>query len=208
MRHTGTVTKGWIAVLCVPLLVSCSGGDDADDAEPVEVPSGFVVPEGIELTDPEAELSVGDRATVIMSVDDRTSSVVTIEPAAVERGDIEDFTGFSLGDDLSDAAPYYVTVNVENLGPAGIGGAAVPLYINIGVEGTIFPPNDIIGRFPPCPDRVLPESLLPEESAELCLVYLAPEGSAPQGFEFVTAGDDRIMWDYTPPADDEDDGGA
>ena len=39
-----------------------------------------------------------------------------------------------------------------------------------------LPANDIVGTFKPCPSSTLPASFLPGASADLCLVYLLPEG--------------------------------
>lgn len=204
MGHTGLVKRLCIVGACLLVIVSCSRADESEDVEPVEVPSGFVVPDGLDLTSPDEDLQIGDPATVILGVDDLTSSVVTITPAAVEQGSTDDLRGFTLGEEFAGATPYYVQIEIENLGPAGIGGAAVPLYVDLGVDGEVSPPTSVIGAFGPCEVRVLPESLLPQESTELCLVYLAPAGSAPQGFEFITAADDRLTWEYAPPADSED----
>lgn len=195
------VTKFAAVLACFVLLAAC-GGSDGDEPtapeSPVPTTPTFDPPDGVELTGPGEPLSVGEEGTVVLSAGGETKSAVTVDISRVRTGSEDDFEDFDLGEELSSATAYYVDVDIENRGPAGIGGAAFPLYIEVGEEETYLPPNDIIGEFSPCEDRALPESLLPEESAEICLVYLVPGGDDAQGFAFAGADGSRVVWAYSP----------
>ena len=94
----------------------------------------------------------------------------------VTKGDIKkDFTFFSLDDKLKKATPYYVRLNVVNEGPSGLGGVAIPILAHT-KSNTVFPPNELVGTFKPCPNPALPESFLKGSKADLCLVFLLPKG--------------------------------
>ena len=59
----------------------------------------------------------------------------------------------------------------------------------------LIPPTPIVGSFAPCPTGELPESFLPGESANLCLVYLVPAGQALVSVDLQADGDDStITW--------------
>ena len=113
---------------------------------------------------------------------------------SVAKGDIEDFKFFSLDDESKQSTPFYVNVTVKNDGPAGLGGAALPIYSHDSTN-TIFPPNELVGDFPPCPTPALPTTFLPGASADLCLVYLVPKGKALQSVDLQTgSAKDAITW--------------
>lgn len=201
MSDTSFVKRCVVALACALVLTACGGGEEEPE---VEVPAGFTVPDGVELTDPDASLAIGDDATVVFSVDDRTHSAVTLRINRVRAGSISEFMDFSLDDAAGASQPYYVTVSIENHGPAGIGGAALNFYVDTGND-EIVPQTTITGVFDPCEDRVLPGELLPGDSAEVCLVYMVPRGEEPTGWVFVAGEGLRYTWAYEAPADDEDD---
>lgn len=175
-----TITAAWfgaVGVAAALVLAGCSSSE-SEKAEPVVTsvtPKGFDVPAGVTLTKGGSSLALGAPASFVLDVGGEPASAVTASVTAVKKGSIDDFRFFSLDETTKKAAPYYVTVNVTNDGPAGLGGAALPVYANDDTF-TNLPASDIVGEFKPCPRSTLPDTFLPGTAADICLVYLVPEG--------------------------------
>lgn len=174
-------------------VAACGGGGD-EPAPTASVPAGFDVPEGVTITKPGTQVTAGESATVVHEIDEVATSAVTVTVTDVRKGEIEDFRFFALGPEQSTASPFYVDVTVVNEGPAGLGGTALPVFAHDDTN-TLLPPSEIVGSFAPCPSGRLPESFLPGETANLCLVYLVPEGHALVSVDLRPAGaDSTITW--------------
>jgi hypothetical protein len=157
------------------VLGGCSSSEPAPRATATTAtPKAFDPPAGVTLTPGGTTVEVGRPATVVQEVDG-ASSAVTVTVTAIKRGSMDDFEFFSLDAATKRSSPLYVRVTVRNDGPAGLGGAALPLFA-LDSTTTNVPANDIVGTFKPCPTRSLPASFLPGATADLCLVYLLPEG--------------------------------
>lgn len=184
-------------MLCsVLLLAGCSGSEPAPRASAATsaTPREVEPPAGVTLTAGGTALKVGQPASVVHRVGDSAASVVTVTVTGATKGSIDDFRYFSLDDASKASTPYYVKVAVKNEGPGGLGGAALPMFARDGA-GTDIPANDIVGTFEPCPVRTLPESFLPGATAELCLVYLVPEGRKLRSVTLQTGTpEDAITW--------------
>lgn len=140
-------------------VAACGGGED--DPKPVSsVPAGFEVPDGVTISKPGAQRKPGETATVVYQVDEQAASAITVTIANVRRGVIEDFRFFSLTPDQLASSPFYVDLTVVNEGPAGLGGAALPVFARDDSD-MLLPPTPIVGSFAPCPSGQLPESFLP-----------------------------------------------
>lgn len=186
------------AVVCAVALVGAgctSGSDDAGDAAgTTAVPKGFDVPAGVTVSKPGSKRAVGESATVVHQAADRAASAVTVKVDAIKKGSMKDFRFFSLDAETKKATPFYVKVQVTNEGPAGLGGAALPIYAHDD-SNTNLQASDIVGTFKPCPDAKLPKSFLPQQSAELCLVYLVPKGRKLVSVDLQTGKpQDAITW--------------
>jgi antitoxin component of MazEF toxin-antitoxin module len=175
------VRTSWIAAVAVTSMLAfagCSSSDDEPAAEPSASASAspsFDPPEGVTLTEGGTSLAVGQPATVVQQVGAEGSTAVTVTVTAIEPGSMDDFRFFSLDEATRKAAPYYVKATVRNDGPAGLGGAALPIFARDSTN-TNTPANNIVGTFKPCPTATLPASFLPAATADVCLVYLVPEG--------------------------------
>ena len=131
---------------------------------------------------------------MIYQVGTKATSAITVTVTQVAKGNIKDFKFFSLDPAAKASSPFYVTVTVKNDGPAGLGGVALPIYAHDS-SNTIFPPNELVGTFKPCPRPALPKNFLPGSIAELCLVYLVPKGKALQSVDLQTGtSQDAISW--------------
>jgi hypothetical protein len=178
--------------LATVLLVGCGGA--SDEPSTVPVPKGFDVPSGTELTKGGTSLTAGHSASVVYQVADKTRSVIQVTVSSVAKGDIGDFRFFSLDEASKASTPFYVKATVKNLGPAGLGGAPLPLYAHDS-DNSIAPPNQLIGEFEPCPHGSLPKSFLPGATAQVCLVYLVPKGTTLVSIDLQTSDQrDAITW--------------
>ncbi|MGJ9422824.1 hypothetical protein [Aeromicrobium sp. CF3.5] len=164
-----------VAVIAALVLLSGCGSDDSADEPEATAPKGFDVPAGVELTPAGTELEIGKPATVVFETGDGAASAITAMPKKVTRGKIKDFEFFSLDEASKKSTPYYVTATVTNDGPAGLGGLGAPFVVHDDTD-MIVAPNVINGEFEPCQGGQLPETFLPGDTAELCMVFLVPEG--------------------------------
>lgn len=180
-----------IAAAVMAALVGC--GNETKPYE-VPVPKGFEVPAGVTLTEGGTKLVKGDSASAVYQIADQTRSAITVSVTKVTKGDMADFTMFSLDEKSKLATPYYVNATLRNEGPAGLGGTSVPLFAHDS-SNSITPPNEIVGNFLPCPNQLLPKSLLPKASAKVCLVYLVFEKTTLVSIDLQTSDmDEPVSW--------------
>jgi hypothetical protein len=187
-----------VVVAASLVLAGCSSSSEPETepaASPTaSAPAGFEVPAGVTLTEGGAALAVREPATVVHQVGDGAASAITVTVDEIKPGSMDDFRFFSLDEETRASSPYYVTATVANDGPAGLGGAALPLYA-LDSSNTNLPANDIVGTFKPCRPSTLPESFLPAATATVCLVYLVPQGRTLTSIVLQTgASKDAISW--------------
>jgi hypothetical protein len=174
------------------LLAGCSSGSD-DDKPKADVPKGFDVPAGVTLTAAGSTVKVGDAASVVYEVDDATSAI-TLRVKAIRKGTMKDFRFFSLDAASRASTPYYVDVAIRNEGPAGLGGVSLPVLAHT-VSNTVYPPNELVGTFKPCPTSALPKSFLKGATARLCMIFLLPKGETLKTIDLQTGSEtDAIHW--------------
>jgi len=150
------------------------------------VPEGFDVPRGVHITDGGAKRKVGKPATVVYQIEQQAASAVTVTVTDVVVGDLaRDFRFFNLPDEVKASTPLYVHVRVKNEGPSGMGGVALPILLRT-TKNQVYPPNDLVGDFRPCPKSVLPASFLAGATAKICLVYLLPKGQKAESVDLQT----------------------
>jgi hypothetical protein len=157
---------------------SSSPSGSSSDVSGSSSPSSQVsVPPGLELTAPGTELSFAERANVAFESARRQRTVLQLSVRRVQQGRLSDFAGFILPERYRrDAAYYYATVSVRNVGTGDLGGAAVPL-LGVNSANTLLPPVSFTTRYARCPSRPLPAKFPPGTSVSTCLVYLALDGT-------------------------------
>lgn len=152
------------------------------------------VPESVELTDVGADLSFGEAATVIYEPNQKRGSVLDLNVKKATRGAVSDFSGFILDDYTKASTPYYVTVEVKNVGEGDVGGAPVPLW-GVDANDVLLPPTSFTTTFRTCPSLPLPKKFGPDKTFSTCLVFLAPEKGTMESVSFRPNQDfDPIVW--------------
>jgi hypothetical protein len=181
LRRLGLSTVAVVA--SGALLAGCSSdGSDAPAAD-AGTPTGAAtsatpylpVPDGVALTEPGSQLTVGDHAVVAYKPRQDVVGALDIVVTALEKTTIKsEFSAWQLNDAQKSSNPYFVRATVKNVGDTDLGGRDVPLYIvndqNVLVESTPF-----ASSFEACPSTPLPEKFAPGAEADVCLVYLAPD---------------------------------
>ncbi|CUR61603.1 conserved exported hypothetical protein [metagenome] len=188
MRRTLLVTTAFALAL-----TGCGGGSDPDAGtrpEPTEVAT-VAVETG---TEPGTDLSFGDPATLVWkpSLEVTGELELSVDAVAEQRRSV--FDGWTQGEAMADARPYFVTVSLTNTGESDLAGQVVPLYLRDD-RGTLGAPWTLDGDFAACQSGPLPTPFAPGDSAEICLVFLAPDGAHVEDVVFEpTEGYDPISW--------------
>jgi hypothetical protein len=180
-------------------LTACSGSEPEATPEPDTTTS--VVP-GPATTEPGTDLDLGDAATLAWQPSENRTGVLdlTVEEVAEQSQSV--FDGWVRDDAMSDARPYFVRVTLRNAGDADLGGQAVPLYLRDDT-GALGAPWTLGGDFTACQSGPLPTTFAPGDEADMCLVYLVPDGARIKDMVFEpTEGYDPITWtgDVAKPA--------
>ena len=184
---------------CCVALVALTACQAEPQSRPV-VPEGFDVPKGVRITDGGATREFGKPATVVYQIEQRAASAVTVTVTEMVVGNLtRDFRFFNLPDEVKSSTPLYVHVRVKNEGPSGLGGVALPVLLRTD-KNQVLPSNDLVGDFRPCPKSALPASFLPGATADICFVYLMPEGHQAKSVDVQTAQPrDAIHFTAAPP---------
>lgn len=173
------------AVLACGLMLAALAGCGGEERPEPDVPDGFDVPRGVKITEGGAKRRVGQSATVVYHVEQRAASAVTVRVTDIVTGTLADFEFFNLPESVRSTTPFYVHVRVRNRGPSGLGGVALPIFAR--TSERVFPPNELVGNFRPCPQAALPTSFLPGAVANICLVFLVPQGEELKSVDLQTA---------------------
>jgi hypothetical protein len=150
---------------------------------------------GVALTSPGKALQVGETATVAWQPTQHVTGVLGLTVTALERTSFEQsFKGWELDDATKSNAPYFVTATVRNDGTTDLGGRPVPLY-GLAASGALVEASSFATDFKPCRPSVLPTPFPAGASAQVCLVFLIPNGGALDGVSFrPSQAFDPITW--------------
>jgi hypothetical protein len=171
-----------LAVGAVLVLAGCSSSDGASDSAGPSASATATasatpylpVPAGVTLTPPGSQLSVGDTASVAYHPRQEQVGALDITVTDLETTKIEAFSAWQLSDAQKQATPYYVRATVENVGETDLGGRPVPLYV-VNEDDVLLEATPFASSFKPCPSTPFPEKFKPGDTADVCLVYLAPD---------------------------------
>ncbi|MGN6251274.1 MAG: hypothetical protein ACTHNS_05610 [Marmoricola sp.] len=149
---------------------SASGSSSTAAAPTPSVP----VPSGVTLTDPGTELGFGATATVPYRPNDKRASVLALTVEGVARARLKDFSAYVLDKRTQASTPYYVRVQVRNVGAGQVGGTDVPLWA-VDQKNVLIHSSSFTNSFQRCPSPTLPRDFGPGATLDTCLVYLVPD---------------------------------
>jgi hypothetical protein len=174
--------------------VTGSSGSTAAVGVASGYPSVSTAP-GVALTSPGKALQVGETATVAWQPAQHVTGVLGLTVTALERTSFQQsFKGWELDDATKSNAPYFVTATVRNDGTSDLGGRPVPLY-GLAASGALVEASSFATDFKPCRPSVLPTPFPTGASAQVCLVFLIPNGGALDGVSFrPSQAFDPITW--------------
>ena len=202
--NNGAVTSPRKLALCAPLLVlslaltACGGSDEkAVDKPTPSVTPKVEVPEGVTLTDAGEKLTFGSPATVAYEANPDKGSVLQMSVAKVEKAGISELSAYQLDAATKSSTPFYVTVDVTNVGSSDLGGVDVPIFL-VDSKNTLIHSSSFTNTFKPCPSTPLPKSFAPQAKTKACLLYLVPAGSTFTEMSFRPVQDvEPIVWTGT-----------
>lgn len=170
---------------------SCSASPPEGDATPESTPSAAA---GVATTAPGTDLELGDSAVLGWRPTSSLAGVLDLTVEAVAEQPQSVFDGWVRDDAMAAARPYFVTVSLTNAGETDLAGQVVPLYLRDD-NGALGAPWTLGGDFTACQSGPLPSPFEPGAEAEMCLVYLVPDGARIQDMVFEpTEGYDPITW--------------
>jgi hypothetical protein len=191
-----------LATVLTASLTACGGGGADEPPVPAPAPAASAEdPGGVSATEPGTALEHGDAATLVWQPAAEVTGALDLTVEAVQERRASVFEGWVADDSLQTARTYLVTVALTNVGESDLAGQGVPLYLRDD-RGRLGAPWTLGGDFTPCQSGPLPDPFEAGASAELCLVYLAPDGARIEDMVFEpTEGYDPITWtgDVTGP---------
>ncbi len=164
------------AVLATSILTACGGsGDSASNpTESSQVTSTRLTPDGTTLKIGEPGIvryaGAGPKGGMV-------KSRIAVIPKKLESGSIDDLED-ALEPSEQDSTPYYVEVEVKNVGSGDLSGIDPTVGNLTGVDERDESLTSVtfIGDFDPCNEADAPQSLGKGESFDTCLVFLVPKG--------------------------------
>ncbi|MCX6397832.1 MAG: hypothetical protein NTV23_15200 [Propionibacteriales bacterium] len=171
------LVRAAVLAVVVPVALTGCGPDTKEKAvvpSPGAAPSDVSVPSGTALSPYGSELKFGDTATVGYAPNSNRASVLKLTVVSVTQGSVaKDLGGYSLNDRMRQSTPFYVQVDVENVGIGDVGKTPVPLFLEDNRKALIGP-STFTDNFTKCPSKPFPTTFAPKAKARFCLVYLTP----------------------------------
>jgi hypothetical protein len=181
----------FLATAAVLSASACSPTDPGPTPAPSAAPVSTTATDG---TDPGTELGFGDSALLAWQPTQDLAGELELSVDAVAEQRQSVFDGWARDEAMAAARPYFVTVTLTNVGDTDLGGQDVPLYLR-DTDGTLGAPWTLGGDFTACQSGPLPVPFEAGAEAEMCLVYLVPDGGRVRDLVFEpTEGYDPITW--------------
>jgi hypothetical protein len=202
--------RAGFTVIAVVALTGCGGGSTKTVTERVTAPAAeTTTTQAATTTETPAKaggltpmgttLKVGQPA--VIAYDDSSNhkkSRIQITPQKIAKGSLDDFKNIKLEGKEKTSTPYYVTMNVKNVGKGDLSGTDPASYID-GIDDRGQEQNEIIffGEFERC-NGDNAKSLKPGESYSRCLAYLIAGGGSIVGMRWIAfdqeSGKSNIDW--------------
>ncbi|WP_141013571.1 hypothetical protein [Nocardioides sambongensis] len=198
-RVAGALTAALL--LAGGVLAGCGGEAATDEqAEPSATATeetGYLdTPDGVTLTEPGTELSLGETATVAWEPREGTTAVLDLTVDRIERTTFdESFQGWQIDDATAAMTPYFVRATATNVAEQDLGGIQVLLWARDD-SGTLVAVQRFTDKvFRPCPSADLPAKFPAGETTQVCFVYLISPGRALTAVAFPPPQQaDEVLW--------------
>jgi hypothetical protein len=138
-----------------------------------------------QITPVGSTLKLGQPA--VIAYDDASNhkqGTIQVTPNPIEKGSISDFKNIDLTGAQKTSTPFYVKMNVKNVGTSDLSGSSPGAFIN-GVDDRGQAQSDVIffGDFPRC-DSTEPKQFKAGGSYDVCLTFLIPQGGSLVGMRW------------------------
>lgn len=134
-----------------------------------------------DATEPGAELSLGDTATVLYPDTDDGKQMIKVSVTDITKASKSDFkvAGKKFLKKIEDYTPYYVTMDVEKLKPFNVeldGKTPTDGVFAFDDSDDRVGPINMIGNFEPCEDNQFDDEHDTGTSLSTCLIFAVPQG--------------------------------
>ncbi|MDQ6527046.1 hypothetical protein RB608_25745 [Nocardioides sp. LHD-245] len=193
------------AGLALTALAGC-GSDDGKEAKQAKpsptatstAPTTYLpVPGDVTLTEPGTALGLGEEGVVAFQRRQDEVGVLAVNVRRIERTSFqESFPGWNVDDATAARTPYFVRVEVTNVGDVDLGGMRLDNVL-WGDDGTTLEaPNYYTAeQLPVCSGDPLPTPFAAGATAELCQVYFIAPTRALERVSFSPFGGlDAVAW--------------
>jgi hypothetical protein len=192
--------------LAVAVGLSACGSDDGEDADraqpsPSATSAGpetyLPVPDDVTLTEPGTALGLGEQGVVAFQRRQDEIGVLAVDVRRVERTSFEEsFPGWNVDDVTAARTPYFVRVEVTNVGDVDLGGMRLDNVLWGDDGATLEAPNYYTAdQLPVCSGDPLPTPFAAGATAELCQVYFIAPNRALERVSFSPFGGlDAVTW--------------
>lgn len=211
---TGLAVLGALVLTVTLVAVLLTSGSDGDDgpvvaaapsssttSTPPADPAAYLeTPDGVGLTELGTVLAPGEPATVAWRPTVDSVGVVELTVREMRPAPLAAFEGWLVGGTGLQAAPYFVGIDIRNVGGTDLASASLPLYLER-QDGRLVPAARFGAPFPACASTDLPGQFAPGATQRTCQVYLSEGGQAVESLAFLPYdGAEPIRWDPSLPA--------
>jgi len=162
-----TSSKAPVALLAVVLAaLALAGCGSAAKPKPQGV-------DGVTLTPADTKLAFGQSANVL-GRSAAASSPLQISVASAKVVPVTTLATYGLAKMSPPVTPYFVYVDVKNVGTQDIGGTPIPLYLQ-DAKNVLINYSPIRPAYGACPSQALPKKFGAGATIKTCLIYLLPK---------------------------------
>ncbi len=189
---SGTPARDSVVSSLLTSSTTASSGSARSATAPASDSASSTVEAG--STPPGAALQLGERAVVAYTANPAHHSLIRLTVTRVRQGKPRDLRQFQLSDSAKKSRIYYVSAAVKNVGNGNLGGQPVQLYGAVS-RSLVVQPVILGSTFEPCASRSLPDPFRRGDSADVCVLLLAPHHGKITDIQWRPADDSEpISW--------------
>lgn len=206
-RLARTAVATGLALAVAGGLAGCASDEGGKDAGETTSPSPsgtstdpapyLPVPEGVTLTEPGTALDLGEEGVIAFERRQDEIGVLSVVVEKIERTSFqESFPGWTVDDTTAARTPYFVRVEVTNVGETDLGGLRLDNVLWADDGSNLEAPNYYTAaQLPACNGTALPTPFAAGATAELCQVYFIAPAHALESVAFPPYGGlDEVTW--------------